>query len=127
MQHFFETLMIQVKHFCSLHDPQEKAFLFICHHLQKRNKMLNVGIKHDALPAFVSRVTPHPLPHVPHPRVRKIACFRFDLFSSFPIVSSFGPNFIFHSTCPELQHLVLGNVEGRGKEGKVNNPICLKE
>lgn len=83
-QRFSETLIIQVKCFCNLHEHQEKAFLFICHCWQKINKMLNVRIKHDALPALVSGVTPHPLPHVPHPHVRKIVCVSFDLFSPFP-------------------------------------------
>lgn len=103
--HFSEMLIIQVKCFCNLLGHQEKAFLFICHHWQKINKTLSVGIKHDAVPALVSRVTPHPLPHMPRPHVRKIARVRFDLFCSLPILSSFGPNFTFHSTCPDLQQL----------------------
>lgn len=51
-----------MKHFCNLHGHQEKAFLFICHCWQKINKMLNIGIKHDALPALMSGVTPWPPP-----------------------------------------------------------------
>jgi len=64
-----------------------------------------VGIKRGALPTLVSGVTPRLLPHMPHLSVRKTARVRFDLFSSFPILSSFGLNFVFHNPGPELQHL----------------------
>lgn len=89
--------------------------------------MLNVGIKHDALPALVSGVTPHPLPHVPHPHVRKIVCVSFDLFSSFPILSSFGPNFIFHSTCPKLQHLYQSFLLLQEMTGNIILPLDTPE
>lgn len=96
-QHFSEKLLIEVKCFCNLPGHQQKAFLFICHCWQKINKMLSVGIKCDAIPVLLSREG-NPLPLVPCPCVRNVACVELDLFSFFPILCSFGTNFIFHST-----------------------------
>lgn len=103
--------------------------------LTENKEMLGVGIKHDAIPAVVSRITPSLKCHI----LGSEKQHELDLFSPFPLLCSFGPDFILHSTFLELQDLyqffvaaghdlvieycywilqgfVLRDVEGRGKE-----------
>lgn len=105
--------------------------------------MLDVGIKHDAIPALVSRITPSIMCHI----LVSGKQHELDLFSSFPILCSFGPNFLLHSTFLKLQDqffvtagddlvieychwivqgFVLGDAEGRGEGEEADNPVFLK-